>query len=100
MKMSLVRTSPFVYRRVAICAMPDLSAIFGNSARCAVSEPTSLSPDHSHRKLVVLSIAYFDLGCLDAFFEALLPGAFSLNTRAKILSTFFSWRGRSKAYSI
>jgi len=37
-----------------------------------------------------------------AFFRALfLSGlVFSPNTRAKILSTFFSWRGRSKAYSI
>jgi len=36
------------------------------------------------------------------FFAALLPPLpfFPSNTRAKILSTFFSWRGRSKAYSI
>jgi len=32
--------------------MPDLSAIFGNSARCAVSDLHRCPPDHSHRKLV------------------------------------------------
>ena len=49
--------------------------------------------------MAVGALAYFFLGLFLGAGFGLAP-FFLVKTRAKILSTFFSWRGRSKAYSI
>src|SRR5262249_32480261 len=78
-------------------------ALYGNSGRSGENDAPedSLKTDKAsslQRPRVRRSSWRYYL--FSFFFGALLFACFFPNTRPKILSTFFSWRSRSKAYSI
>src|ERR1700674_4640403 len=64
----------------------------------SLREETQVSTQSCHFFLFLAALLLAGLSRLPEFFFA--DPFFPPNTRAKILSTFFSWRGRSKAYSI
>ncbi len=72
------------------------------TARVVCEEPCSRRDDIRSRPLLAARFHFFFF--LAGLFRIPEPSFadpfFPPNTRAKILSTFFSWRGRSKAYSI